>query len=84
MISKYYKALTAFVVGFGVFLTAALGSPEVAAALPEGATKWLVVVAVPAVVALGAFLVRNENTVAEAEALVRRAQERVSAGKQPE
>ena len=43
-----YKAVAAFVVSFGAFLTATVADPAVSAALPEGVAKWLVVVGVPA------------------------------------
>lgn len=62
-LGKYTKAVTAFVLSFGAFLTADLSNPEIAAALPDGATKWLVGVAVPAVVGFGAYLARNQQTV---------------------
>lgn len=75
-IKSMYKSVTAFVVSFGAFLTATLANPDISAALPEGAVKWLIVVGVPAVVGAGTWLVRNEPTVSEAEEILRRAQQR--------
>jgi hypothetical protein len=71
-----YKAVTAFVVSFGIFLTAVLADPQVAAALPSGVAGWLTVVGVPAVIGAGAWLKRNEPTVEEAEEALARARER--------
>jgi hypothetical protein len=77
MVSRYYKAITAFVLSFASFLTADLANPEIAAALPDGVAKWLTLVGVPAVVSAGTWLVRNEPTVEEAEVAVARARTRV-------
>lgn len=75
-VKSTYKAVTAFVVSFGLFLTGVLADPAIAAALPEGVAKWLVVVGVPAVVSAGTWLVRNEPTVAEAQDALTRARDR--------
>lgn len=75
-VQKNYKAITAFVLTFAPFLTATLADPQIAAALPEGAGKWLTVVGVPALVAAGTWLKRNEPTLTEAEEILRRAQDR--------
>lgn len=82
MISKYYKALVVFVTGFGGFLVATNADPAIAAALPQGFAQWLTMIGVPAVLAAGAWLTRNEHTVKEAEDLVDRAKGRVTEGKQ--
>lgn len=75
-VKSSYKAVTAFVISLGAFLTTVLANPEISAALPEGVGKWLVVVGVPAVVGAGTWLKRNEPTLAEAEEALARARER--------
>lgn len=73
-----YKALTVFVLGFGGFLTTALADKDVQAALPDGPEKWLLVIGVPAILAAGAWLTRNQPTVDEAAEILKRAQDRAS------
>jgi hypothetical protein len=80
-ITSGYKALTVFVVGFGGFLAATNGSPEFAAALPQGFAQWLTMIGVPAVLGAGAWLTRNQYTVEEADEFLRRARLRASEGK---
>lgn len=75
-VQKNYKAITAFALTFAPFLTATIADPDIAAALPEGAGKWLTVVGIPAVVAVGTWLKRNEPTLQEAEEILARAQDR--------
>lgn len=75
-ITSGYKALTVFVVGLGGFLAATNASPEFAAALPQGFAQWLTMIGVPAVLAAGAWLTKNQYTVEEAEKFLRDAQKR--------
>lgn len=75
-IKSSYKALTAFVISFGALLAADLADPDIAAALPQGAAKWLTLVGVPAVIYLGTWLKRNEPTIEEAENALARARAR--------
>lgn len=80
-ISSYYKAITAFVVSFGLFLTGTLADPDVANALPDGWLKWLTVVGLPAIIGFGTLLKRNEPSVEEAETILRRAVARANGEK---
>jgi hypothetical protein len=79
-IKSSYKGLTAFVISFGGLLVADLADPDIAAALPDGALKWLTLIGAPAVVGLGTWLKRNEPTVEEAEAALVRARARATTG----
>lgn len=80
-ITSSYKAVTAFAVLFVPFAIAASTDKDVIAALPDGATKWLVVTGIPAIVGVAAWLKKNQYTVDEAAQLLEDAQKRVLAGK---
>lgn len=77
MFSRSAKAIVAFVLSFGAFLTATLANQDIANGLPDGWLKWLTVVGVPAVIGLGTWLTRNVPTVAEAEKLLADARARL-------
>jgi len=80
-IKSGYKAVTVFVLGLGGFLTFALADHDVQAALPDGPEKWLVVVGIPAIIAAGGWLTRNQPTVDEAAEAYEKAKARALSGK---
>lgn len=76
MISRYWKAATAFVSLAGTVVASTAANPDIQGVWPHGLSGVLAT----AGTALGTALVwlkRNEATVAEAEALVQRAQSRL-------
>ena len=62
MISKYWKAVVAFLTPLVVLLTTVANSPAIQAAAP-GATAWLFAVGLPLLTGFITFMVRNTVTV---------------------
>lgn len=76
MLSKYSKAVIAFLTPLVPFVTAVSVDPQIVAALGGTATAWLAAVGIPALTGSLAWLVRNEPTVEEAEGTLDRARAR--------
>lgn len=74
-IKKAWKAVIAFLAPLILLLTFVAGNSEITEAIPA-VTEWLIVVGIPAVTGLLAWLKRNEPTIDEAQKALDRAQKR--------
>jgi hypothetical protein len=81
-IRKQWKAVTAFLVPLIGLLTFVATDDKVVAAIGGTVPAWLLTVGIPALTYVLTFLKRNERSIDEAEAILARARERVSEGKQ--
>ena len=74
-IKKAWKALIAFLTPFILLLTFVAGNSEITESIPA-VTEWLIVVGIPALTGLLAWLKRNEPTIDEAQKALDRAKRR--------
>lgn len=76
MVSRYYKAIIAFVSLLAANVAAVAANPDIAGVLPASATGWLTMAATTLGGTVLVWLVRNEATVEEAEVALDRARRR--------
>lgn len=74
-VKKAWKALIAFLTPFILLLTFVAGNSEITESIPE-VTEWLIVVGIPALTGILAWLKRNEPTIDEAQKALDRAKKR--------
>lgn len=76
MISRYYKAVIAFVAIIGANLSQLAADPAISGVLPANVTQWLTMAGSTIVGTYLVWLVRNQATVQEAESLLENAKSR--------